>query len=504
MPVRMTKNSVNEKIAVIDVGSNAVRLAVFDGCNRAPVMTYAERNFAGLGKGLAETGKLNPDGIRRALDTLARFAALIQAMKVKRVEAVATAAVRDARDGAAFLRKVKSRCGLNLRLIDGDEEAQLSALGIVAGGQCQNGIIGDLGGGSLELAEIENGKVKNRISLPLGTQRIRHEKGMAGQIRLIAQHLDSVPFLKNAPGNGKARDFCAIGGAWRALARLHIRAENWPVPAIDHHAIDGVKAVEFVHDIARRKQQSLMHLSGQPQKKIEDIPAAALLLEEILTQLKPRQLCFSATGLREGLVFSHLPPAEMKKDPLFVSAFKMAGRSSRFKSADTFVALARWTAPLFSPREETPFLDRVRTAAALMSDTGWFEHESMRARHALDRVLVMPYYGADHATRAMMALACYVRYHGEPEDGDDTAPLQVMLGPDRSRQAIVTGLGLNLAYMLTGGALELLKHAHLRANADRVELRISKKLGVLKGEAVMGLLSQIAAQTKRTAVISEF
>ncbi len=491
-----------ERMAVIDLGSNAVRLAVYDGCNRAPVMVYAERDFAGLGRGLAETGKLNPDGARRAQDALARYAALIRAMKIRHVEAVATAAVRDARDGAAFLRKIKTKCGLAIRSIEGDEEARLSALGVTGGGLCHNGIIGDLGGGSLELAEIENGRIKNRVSLPLGTQRIRAEKGALAQAKLIAQHLDGVAFLKN--GGVKGRDFCALGGAWRTLARLHIKVESWPVPVIDHHRLDGAKALEFVGDISRRKQQALMHISGLSQKKIEDVPASALLLSAILERMKPQALTFSATGLREGLVFDHLDAREMKKDPLFVSAFKMAGRSSRYKSADTFLALARWIEPLFDKKEETPFLARVRQAAALMSDTGWFEHEGIRAEHALNRVLVMPYYDACHVTRAMMAIACYTRYHGEPEDGDSTAPLQAMLGVDRTRQAVVIGLALNLAYMLTGGALDLLKFVEFRTTADRVELRISRKLGVLKGEAVMSVLSSLAAQSKRTAVISEF
>lgn len=491
-----------EKMAVIDLGSNAARLAIFDGCNRAPVMVYAERDFLGLGKGLAETGKLNPDGARRAMDSLARFAALIRAMKIRHVEAVATAAVRDAKDGAAFLRKVKNKCGLSIHVIEGGEEARLSALGVTGGGLCQNGIIGDLGGGSLELIEIENGKIKNRISLPLGTQRIMAEKGVAAQVKLIAQHLDGVSFLKN--GGGKGREFCALGGAWRTLARLHIKVEQWPVPVIDHHKIEGGAALEFVGDISKRKQQALMHLSGMTQKKIADIPAAALLLSQILERMKPQSLTFSATGLREGLVFDRLDAKIMKKDPLFVSAFKMAGRSSRYKGADTFLTLARWIEPLFDKREETPFLARVRLAAALMSDTGWFEHESVRGEHALTRVLTMPYYDADHATRAMMALACYVRYHGEPEDGDITAPLQAMLGNDRARQAVVIGLALNLAYMLTGGALDLLRPVTFKTTPDRVELRISKKLGVLKGEAVMRILSALAVQNKRTAVITEF
>ncbi len=493
----MKKNAVPEKVAVIDVGSNALRLAVFDGCNRAPVMAYAERSFAALGKGLAETGKLNPDGARRALDNLARFKALIKAMKIKTVSAVATAAVRDAKDGAAFLRKVKTKCGLNVKVIDGDEEARLSALGVTSNGLCRNGVMGDLGGGSLELTLIDNGQIKDRVSLPLGTQRVAAEKGVAAQGKFIAQKLDTVAFLKSAKGF----EFCALGGAWRAMAKLYIKSENWPVPIVDHLKIEGGKAQEFIADISKRKLQALMHLSGWGQRKVEDLPAAALILTAVLDRMKPSDLSFSAVGLREGVVFDRLDAKAMKEDPLFASAFKMAGRSSRFKSAETFVALADWIRPLFEAKEETPFLARVRLAATLMSDTGWFEHESVRATHALNRVLVMPYYDACHITRAMMAIACYVRYHGALEEGDETAPLQVLLGPDRTRLAVITGLALNLAYMLTGGALDLLKHAKLKMTADRIELRLDKDFADLGGEAVMAILSSLAAETKRTAVI---
>lgn len=454
-------------VAVLDVGSNAVRLVVYDGLNRAPVKIHNERNVCSLGADLATTGKLSPEGMEKALDSIRRFSGLLTAMKIRHVEAVATAALRDAADGPAFIVRVEKECGLRLRVVDGEEEARLSALGVLMNGLGQNGVIGDYGGGSLELILVEKGRVRRKTSLPLGSHRLQALKTETARRNAVREHLAGVGFLKDCKG----LDFYALGGAWRSMARAHIRMTGHPLRVLDHYTVAGTAARDYAALLSRQSLASLEKTEGLSKKRVRDMGAAALAMEELFAEITPARLVFSGTGLREGLLYDRLPPAVQRQDALLASCRKVAHRISRFDDLSGFQALVRWMVPLFPGADAA--LARLLEAACLLSDTGWFEHEDYQAKHAFERMLVLPLYGIDHAGRAFLALTQYVRYGGS--GGDETVHVARRVLPDEVfHAAVVAGHAQRLAYLLTGGALTLLSGSAFDVSPGEISLAFTR------------------------------
>src|SRR5215470_7422565 len=207
-------------VAVIDIGSNSVRLVAYEGLTRSPTPIFNEKVLAGLGREVQTTGLLAPDAVEKALGALMRFRALCASMGVKRMWAIATAACRDAHNGHAFIAQAEKICGTRVDVLSGRREAELSALGVISGMYKPDGIVGDLGGGSLELIDVRGRRVGGGVSLPLGglaLQDLSH-KSIKRAERIVKEHLADLATLKAGTG----RTFYAVGGTWRALARLHI------------------------------------------------------------------------------------------------------------------------------------------------------------------------------------------------------------------------------------------------------------------------------------------
>jgi len=492
---------VKEPVAIFDIGSNAVRLVVYDGLTRAPVKIHNERNICGLGADLAVTGRLNPDGVAKALGSLKRFSGLVRAMKIQHVYAVATAAVRDAEDGADFIAAVRQQTGLDISVIDGKEEARLAALGVMANGMGQDGIIGDYGGGSLELVAVEKGRVKHTVSLPLGSHRLHVLPTRAARIKEIDAQLDTVDFLEDYKG----RAFTALGGAWRSMAKAHMHLKKYPLFLLDHYAIGGAKAAEFADLMSRQSAASLEKAVGLTKKRVRDVGVAALTMERLFERLRPRELVFSAAGLREGLLFDQLPPALQKQDPLIAGCETFALRAGRFENLRGFHALARFVEPLFA-REDASVL-RLVAAGCILSDTCGFEHEDYQAAQAFRRIFVFPFTGLDHPGRAFLALSQYARYkgyvrRGRREKGEDvTFPAQKLLDERMTGLAVTAGLAQRLGYVLTGGALELLKHAALNVTPERLTLKLDPEGKTLNADVIVRAVADLAKAAGREGVI---
>lgn len=500
----LAHSASRDYVAIIDIGSNAVRLVIYDGLNRAPVKIHNERNICSLGATLTKTGYLNPDGVTQALDSIRRFSGLLQALKIKNASAVATAAVRDAHDGQDFIDTIRNEFGLTVLVIDGEEEARLSALGVLGNGMGHDGIIGDYGGGSLELITVSGEKVTNRVSLKIGSHRLHAEKNRAARIKLIEDQLDTVEFLKEYKGC----NFYALGGSWRTMAKAHMHMKEHPLFVLDHYAMSGKRAQDFADLISRQSPKSLERAAGLSSKRVKDMSVAALAMERLFARLKPKELVFSATGLREGLIFDRLAPAQKKIDPLVASCLKVAEKTSRFDDAKAFQYLFKWVLPLFPDRSEME--ERLIEASCLLSDAGWFEHEDYQADHTFRRLLVMPYFAVDHTGRALLALAGYIRYRGylrqssrAKQRQETTWPALKILNETEIKAAIVLGQAQRIAYLLTGGALMLLKDADLLMDEKTVTLRLSEKTQHLRGDIIEGALSDMAAVLGRKAVIEK-
>ncbi len=479
-PGRQSRPEAGEHIAVIDIGSNSVRLVVFDRLSRAPMPLLNEKVFAALGKTVGETGRLNPDGVSQAFATLTRFSRLLKAMKVQSVHVVATAAVRDARDGAQFLAEVKKRSELAVTIISGEEEGRLSAEGVLSGIPDADGAMGDMGGGSVELVRLEHGKVGSRISLPFGPFRIMAMGGRANQLAAIETRLSALPWLSEIGGS----TFYAVGGIWRAFAKMHIEQTGHPLHIIHHYAIDAEEAIEFAQLLSRQSRLS-MEGSSISKRRQEALPYAALFMEQLLIRARPRRLVFSAYGLREGILHDLLPKKTRLLDPLLAACTNVADSIGRFGEAP---ALIDWISPLYPDSEK---LRRLCAATCLLSDIGWLEHPDYRSEQAYLRALRMPFGGIDHPGRAFVALALYLRYGGRADDPPISAAY--MLLDDATRDcAIAFGLGLRLAYTLCGGALSLLGGTGIVRRNGLLVLEIAADSIDLKVDAVERRLDALA------------
>lgn len=495
--VSLAKGSArDERVAVIDIGSNSIRLVVFDGLKRAPATVFNEKVLCGLGRGLQSSGRLSPEGVELAVPNLVRFTALARAMGVGRIDLVATAAVREAEDGPAFRETVERQCGHPIRVLSGEEEAELSALGVIAGNPAADGIMGDLGGGSLELVEVTDGKVGRSTTLGLGPLRLMESCGDdRGKMRsVIDKAFSKVDWLSA----GTDRTFYPVGGAWRNLARLHMEQSRHPLHAIHEHTISSAEAIKLARLLARQGKSSLAGLQYISRRRRETLPLGALVLARLLRKLQSKDVVFSTYGVREGYLFNQLPAEVRRQDPLLVAAAEMAEREGRF--GDVGEAMMKWCDALFP--EESGEERRLRLAACHVSDLAWREHPDFRAVQALRRILHSPLVGIDHPGRAFLAYTVFLRY-GAPADSKDARQAIALLDERWRERAILLGLALRLAYRVSAATSWVLDHSGLSVDGKVLELKLPDDGSVPDGEAVQRRLKTLAqaGQFEETRIV---
>ena len=484
----MTEESfpaAESRIAVIDLGSNSLRLVVFERLGDALFPLLNEKVMCALGRGLSATGRLNPEGVVLALANLRRFVELARALGVDHLAVLATAAVRDAEDGHAFAAEVERQCQVAVDIIDGAEEARLSAAGVLAGIPLAEGLVGDLGGGSVELIEVGAragaSRIGRGITLPLGPLRLIE---LGETPKAIAETVErafaEVALLRGAAGGG----LYLVGGAARAIARLHMEHSGYPLHIIHHYTIARAAAEAFFDIVARQSKKSLSRITTIAPKRLEVVPIAALVLRRLIAAAAPKRVTFSAFGLREGYAYGHVPHGA---DPLIEACRAIARRESRFRPDGD--RLLEWTAPLF------PILDertrRLHRAACWLSDIAWSEHPDYRAEQAFTRSLRMPFAGVTHAERTFIASVLHARYGGAAE-APITLPTRPLLD-ERALGAVRTlGLALRLAYTLSGGTIALLSEVSLERDGEGVVLAVPSAGSLFVGETVQRRLDAVA------------
>ncbi len=478
------------RVAVIDIGSNSIRLVVFDRLSRVPIALFNEKVLCGLGRGLETSGRLNEAGVELALPNLTRFVTIAQAMEVGRIDMLATAAVRDAVNSSEFVAEVERCCGLPVSVLTGAEEAQMSARGVVAGIPDADGLMGDLGGGSLELVELDKGRLGRHVTLPLGPLRLMAAAEEREQARVIVDgHLSKLDWL----GDLKGRSFYPVGGSWRTLARVHMEQTRYPLHVIQQYQVGRRSAEDLLKVLSRLGKRSL---AGLPRRRAEVLPYAAIVLERLLRLTRPERIVFSAYGLREGHLFARLRASEQKKDPLLAAAGDIAAVERRFGLLGPL--LSDWLEPLFP--KDGPAERRIRLAICLLSDIAWREHPDYRASHAFTRMLHLPFGGIEHIERIMAAIALATRYGGELET-PEVAAVRGLLDEARLQRAIVTGLALRLAYSVSGATVELLSRTALGSDDTGITLLLPPGEEAMHGEAVQRRLDALGkALSKPTSV----
>ncbi len=452
-------------------------MVVFAGHGRAAAPVYNERTLCGLGRTLGTTGRLDAGAVDVALAHLARFAAVARAMGVARMQALATEAVRAASDGPAFVAAAERLLGAQVRILDGEAEAMASAWGVVSGIPGADGLTGDLGGGSLEIVELDKGTPGRRMTLPIGSLRLKEMTGgnLARAAEAVDRALAGVDWLDGIRG----RAFYPVGGAWQAFANVHMGQHNYPLHVIHHYRLARADAASLLQLIMRMGPKSLAKIPRVPRARLGTLPAAALVMDRLLAVAKPREVVFSAYGLREGWLFGQLTEAERRQDPLMAGAAEVAARESRFEPPGA--ALDRWLSPLFP--DEPPHLGRLRAAAVMLSDIAWRDHPDYRARDSFSRVLHMPLTGLDHGERVILAFMVSASY-----GGGRTGPVRSLMRPlvkdEEVEHAITVGRALRFARSLTGGTSEILRATRLEADGRTLVLRLPRGMGYLMGDAV--------------------
>jgi len=476
----------NGPVAVIDIGSNSLRLVVYDRIDPAPIPLFNEKVLCGLGRGLGTTGRLNPEGVVLALATLQRFVALAHSIGARRLDVIATAAVRDAADGPDFAARVEKSCGIRIAVLDGESEGRLSALGVLAGIPDADGLMGDMGGGSVELVPIAAGRPGASVSLPIGPLRVAEWSGNERRLReIVDQHIASVAGLDWARG----RSFYLVGGAWRALARIHMEHTGYPLHVIQQYTVNRLDAEGFLQLVGSQSRKSLEKVGGISKKRLENVPLSAYILGRLLRHVEPRQLVFSAEGLREGFIRSLLPLSEQARDPLLAACARMAASYRRF-GADGREMLD-WCSPLLA--DGNPERRRLRLAAALISDIAWNEHPDYRAEQAYMRVLRMPVGGIDHAGRVFVATTLHARYGGPADAAIRHGPSR-LLSEDAAAEARTLGLALRLGYTLSGGAPGVVGRTSLDMVDRELVLTMPEDIAPLVGESVQRRLDALSRQ----------
>ncbi|HEY4986504.1 MAG TPA: exopolyphosphatase [Bradyrhizobium sp.] len=487
-------------VAVIDIGSNSVRLVVYETLARSLVSIFNEKALCGLGREVQSTGLLAPDAVAKALTSLRRFHALCRIMKVGRVHAIATAACRDAKNGPDFIARAERICGVPIEILSGPREAQLSALGVISGIHRPDGIVGDLGGGSLELIDVRGNRVRTGVTLPLGTLALQDlsERSLKRAERIVRSQLSDVALL-NA---GLGRAFYAVGGTWRALARIHIIQSGYPLGVMHGYTISAAEALDFARRLRRLAAADMLaNIEVVAEARRPLLTYAALVLEHIIRIAKPKTIVFSTFGVREGLLYDKLTPVERAKDGLISATTKLNELMSR--SARHGEELIVWTDRFFNvvKLRESEDERRLRHAACLLSDLGWRAHPDHRGEQTLQLITNGNFGSIDHQGRAFVALSVFFRYAGLSEENQPPAIIQRMVTPAVLERARILGAAFRVAHLISAARPGVLPAAHFRNQGGALLLVFEHRLVDLVADRVGSRFKQLARLVGRSGSI---
>lgn len=476
-------------VGIIDIGSNSVRFVAYAGTPRVPSALFNEKIMAALGRGVGVDGRLEEAAMELTLGALARFRLLGRAIGLKRCHTVATAAVRDAANGPEFLKRV-ARLGLKPVLLSGTEEAELAGLGVISAIPRANGVVADLGGGSLELIGVARGAAGDGISLPLGVLRLPAPTDAAQLAQQIKAMLEGSRLLDAA----RERGLYLVGGSFRAIAQLDLKLTSHPLPIVHEHCLSVERIAALRTMLRDQPADGLKKISGVSAARLPTLPGAVTILDALVRLLGPRRIAVSAFGLREGLLYRDLDPVTRAADPLLAGALEVGERLGRF--GDHGALLDQWLAPLFPDDEQRQA--RLRLAACLLADIAWNAHPDFRAERAVDMAIHGNWVGIDAVGRALLGRTLCSAFGGP---GGFSPALQTLLRPGEVARADCWGRAIRLGQRLSGGTEGLLRKSSIALTQRQVVLRLPRANTALYADAVAKRLRQLATALGREGVL---
>ena len=487
-------------VAVIDIGSNSVRLVVYESMARSLITIFNEKALCGLGREVQTTGLLAPDAVAKAFTSLQRFHALCRVMKVGRVHAIATAACREASNGPDFIAKAERICRVPIEILSGPREAKLSALGVISGVYRPDGVVGDLGGGSLELTDVRGNRVRGGVTLPLGSLALQDSsrKSLKRAERIVRDDLSDLAQLKASRG----RSFYAVGGTWRALARIHIMQSGYPLRVMHGYSITAEDALDFARRLRRLVSANMLadiEIVADARRPL--LAYAALVLEHIIRVGKPKTIVFSTFGVREGLLYSKLPQAVRSSDGFICAARTLNELLSR--SAQHGEELIEWTDRLVRVvrLRESDEDRRLRHAACLLSDIGWRVHPDYRGEQTLNLITNGNFGTISHQGRAFVALSVFYRYAGLSEQNEPPPMIQELVPPLMLERARVLGAAFRVAHLISAARPGVLPATHFRSSGRKLMLVFEHRLVDLVADRVGSRFKQLARLVGRSGSI---
>ena len=475
-------------VAVIDIGSNSVRLVIYERQARSPTVLFNEKVLAGLGRGVSSTHRLGDENVERALAALKRFRRLADQAGVKELSVLATAAAREAENGTDFIAAVEAITGVSVEVLSGPEEARHAALGIISGIWRANGIAGDLGGGSLELIDIRNGETSDGRTYPLGGLRLQEmaESSVRRAERIAEETLRDCDLLSGCEG----RAFYAVGGTWRSLARLHMHETGYPLHVMHHYAIPAGDALDFCRVLARADLDEIDAIGVVSRNRRALLPYGAAVLEQVIRLGRPNEVILSALGVREGHLFGLLDEETRAEDPLLSACEELALLRSR--SPRHAAELVAWTEQLFTAAgiEESADERRLRTAACLLADIGWRAHPDYRGEQSLNIIAHAAFIGIDHPGRAFLALANFYRHVGLIDE--ELSPRIRELATTRlMERARFLGSAFRVAYLISASMPGVIPRVEVRRDGDTLSFVVPRDLADLDGERLRKRVVQL-------------
>lgn len=482
-------------IAVVDIGSNSVRLVIYEGLVRAPSMLFNEKVQCGLGRGIAETGNMDEKAVADALGALRRFRALADQARVERCIVLATAAAREAGNGPAFIDEAERILGQPVIVLSGREEALYSAYGVLSAFRGIDGVMGDLGGGSLEVVSMQGEEIGEGMTLPIGGIRLSERAG--GDLEkaaLIARtDMKQAGFLKQGAG----RTFYAVGGTWRNLAKLHMASTGYPLHVTHHYEMDAAKATRFLARVGRNNIEKLPGIEDVSRSRRSLLPYGALVLNEVVRAMKPKSIVFSSAGVREGYLYGLLDEETRRTDALLEAAEELSILRSR--SPRHARELAAWTGESFRAFgiDETEDEARYREAACRLADISWRAHPDYRGDQALNVIAYGSFTQIDHPGRAYIALANYFRHDGL-KNGTLAPEIRKITSDRIWERSRYLGAFFRVAYLFTAAMPGVIGDITWReGEGGAMELVLPGHLAGLCGNRPLGRLSQLAKTVNR-------
>jgi exopolyphosphatase/guanosine-5'-triphosphate,3'-diphosphate pyrophosphatase len=400
--------------------------------------------------------------------------------------------VREASNGDVLLETARA-LGLDVELLSGEQEATAAGHGVLSAIPDADGIVGDLGGGSLELVRVSGGKVRERVSFPLGVLRVGaiRAKGQGALERQVFKVLKEAGWA----GKGHGLPLYLVGGSWRALARLDMHLNSYPLPVIHQYSMAPSAIARMSRTISHVPKSWLRAIPGLSTGRASTLGDAAALLAALLKHLQTDATIVSAFGLREGLLYGLLDEECRAEDPLIVAARDEGQRHGRF--AEHGDLLDRWIAPLFTL--DSPAQSRLRLMACLLADVGWRANPEFRAERGVEIALHGNWVAIDARGRAVVAQALFTSLGGGTTV---PAPLDTLASAADLKRAVSWGLAMRLGQRLSGGLAGPLQRSHLTDDGEVVTLHVSPDDLALYGDAVERRHAALALALGREPIVT--